>query len=1184
MFLRRLELYGFKSFAKRTKIEFGPGITAIVGPNGSGKSNIADAIRWVLGEQRVKSLRGQTMEDLIFAGSDQRSSLGYAEVVLVLDNSLGILPLDFTEVAVTRQIYRSGDSQFSINKVQCRLRDIQELFLDTGIGRDTYAIISQGQVEKVLTMRPEERRLLLEETAGVLKYRYRKEEVLRKLAEAEQNLLRLQDLLSELEQNLPILKKEAEQERLYREYRAQLENEQISLAIYQLDKWRWEQSTQVEKLQAKKRQEEELTTSVIETISLIQERKVALSLQEENLRQKQQSLSVTQAQAARLEEGINYRQERCRQLSQEQTKKQDNLQHIKLRSQELMAQAEKARNTMRLVQEQEKQSFQELAVQEGLLKELTQKFQVERQELELSKEQVLEALHKHTDAKNKWQLAQGRYQSMAANKLQLEQQISKLNNRMEKLEQRRKQVQAEKTQCLGTLAEYKHQMAIITEKQAKNQAQTERIKKQLKQNEQDLYQVKSRCQILQEMGQGYEGFHRGVRTILQGNLAGVCGPVAELLRVDKRFEIAVAVALGSSLQFLVVESDTVAQRAIEFLQQQKGGRATFLPLNAIGGQGLPKSVKALLKMPGVLGRAVELVQFDPIYQEIAEYLLGRVIVTEELSIARELARKLNFRYKLVTINGELIDPGGAITGGTLNQNQVALLSRKREEEELSQRQEVLTRSVEVLERKRVALAQQDTELQMEQKKLGERIKENEFQLVQLNKEEDDLERERQRAQEEKSVLEWERQETVKALLDAKVDLEAQEQEISYWEKEEQRLREYVRKKETGLQGRTAAEAQLREEVNALKIKLAGLSEQIKGQQYQVLELENRCQEQDANERKEVAELNRLKEEEEQVQSMLENERAVLARILETEAQLYNEVQELQAERVKLTDSLALLEQEVRDKEKELTIIRESLHQLERELTRLETAIAESERHLFEDYSITPAKADHYRRQEKSITSRQKDIAKYKSAISELGNVNLRASVQYQELEERYQFLHKQQEDVKEAKRSLRKLLQEIDSISRKRLEKTFKEVQYSFRKVFQELFGGGEAKLQFTQEEDLLDAGLEIIVQPPGKKLQNLLLLSGGEKALAAIAFLFGILQVKPSPFCILDEIDASLDAVNANRLGDFLQRYAQVTQFIVITHRQELIQRADTLYGVAMDSSGLSQLISLKIGDTMVG
>ncbi|NLP17476.1 MAG: chromosome segregation protein SMC [Firmicutes bacterium] len=1184
MLLRRLELFGFKSFAKRTKLEFGPGITALVGPNGSGKSNIADAIRWALGEQRLKLLRCEKIEDLIHLGPDKHRSPGFCEVVLILDNSSGILPLDYSEVEVSRRAYRSGESEFKLNRTRCRLKDIQELFLDTGLGRDTYALINQGQVENLLTMKAQERRLMLEEAAGILKYRYRKGEVLNKLAESEQNIMRLNDLLIELNHQLSLLEEEATQEKLYRQYREELKTSQIALALHKVNSLQKQREKDIQKLQEKQCRKQGMETKLRTLDAEIEKEKLVGHFKEEKLSEKRQNLAIIQASTSRLEESIALREKQNLSLQREGARKKQQ-QKIRIdKIAEIRSSKKEAGKLIEFLQQETYAVDKELESLTERMKQYQEKWQQKEEGLEADRDEAFEIIRRQSEGKNKWQSLSTRRESVKKSLLQAGQQLQNIERELSGLKKEKDILGQEQKKWASILIRTDKTLAYLGMEMEKTLALVENIQGVWQEKRRQLDRVQARLDFLRELERSFEGYYRGVQAILKNFNRGIYGTVADLFHVDKDLEKAIGVALGSTLQFLVVKNDNIAQEAIKYLLTKKLGRATFLPLNTIRGRNLPSHGQALLALPGVLGRAADLVTADTSFRPVVEFLLGQVIIVKDLPSARVIAQKGNYRFKIVSLNGEIITPGGAITGGTLGQSQIQLLSRKRETKELLKEYKDLSNEVQLLENTLTSEQEKMTVIKADVERSQEEKKQARIKLDEIERKKEDLDQRIEKNRKVFNTLRWEQKSAEGILEELEESIKLQEEELSQLEKEDRERQERLRKAEVALKEYKSKQEYRQEKITSLKVNKASLVQQLKAQEAYFKKLLEQHSEAQKIMLEEEKELNVLQREQENLSRQLELDHEILAKDKEKEMKLRQEVEELRAEKEENQITLSALQKESKEQRENIAIVVEETHQLEKKLTKLETSLAGIKRRLFADYRLSAAQAEKYKEEIVSVGKWHRRIAELEKKLDQLGNINLRAGEQYKQLQERYDFLTQQMEDLVEARKTLSELLQRIDSESKERLIKTFTEVQDSFQKVFQELFEGGKAQLSFTDTDNPLEAGLEIMVQPPGKKLQNILLLSGGEKALAAIAFLFGILQVKPSPFCVLDEIDASLDDVNAVRLGNFLRRYVGQIQFLLITHRQEIIKQADILYGIAMDKHGTSQFLSLDIGDDMVG
>ena len=1184
MLLRRLELFGFKSFANRTKLEFGPGITALVGPNGSGKSNIADAIRWALGEQRLRLLRCEKNDDLIHINPGQFRNPGFCEAVLLLDNSSGILPLDYSEVEVSRRVYRSGESEFMLNRTRCRLKDIQELFLDTGLGRDTYALINQGQVENLLTMRAEERRLMLEEAAGILKYRYRKGEVLNKLTESELNIRRLNDLLVELNHQLSILEKEAIEEKNYRQCRQELEASQITLALHEINSWQKEREKVLQKIQGENCRQQSIETRLQTLEARIEEEKLALHFKEEKLSKERQNLAICRTNLGRLEESIAWREERNQTLLGEIERKE---QQQKIRADKIteIKSAQKETEIMiDLLHRQRAGLEKELKSLAGAGKQYQEKWREKEIRFDADRDQAFEILRRQSEGKNEWQLLNARRESIKHSISQGQQQLGDIEGELLALRSQNAFLVQEKIEWGNNLI--KADKALTSLKREINiiQVREEDIQGTWRQKQGQLEQARARLHFLQELESSYGGYHRGVQAILKNFSRGIYGTVADLIQVDENLEGAIAVALGSALQFLVAKNDDIAQDAIEYLVDNKLGRATFLPLNTIQGKNLSGHGQALLTLPGVLGRAADLAKADPPFCPVVEFLLGQVIVVKDLFHARMVAKKGNYRFNIVSLRGEFITPGGAFTGGTLGQGQIQLLSRKREIQELLERHKVLNSEVQLLETDLTSIRGIRTATMADIDRAQDERKQAEMRLREIEREGKKLNQNLKKGGKVLDALGWEQKSAEEELRELDKNMGLLEQRLSQLEKEDGEVQERLRGAEDILKEYRRMQEYHQNKITNLRVDNAGLIQQLQSQGDYLGKIKEQYSEAREALLEEEKEINILKKEEGNIRLQLELEYNTRAVEKHREAELRQRIEVLRVEKEEGQRNLSMLQEESRVLRDNIIQVIERTHQWEKNLTKLETSLTEVKRRLFADYKLSPAQAEKYKSEILSISGWHQRVTELQKEMAQCNDVNLRAGEQHQELRGRFDFLTQQREDLVTARKTLSELLEEIDAVSKERLQKTFIKVQKSFQKVFRELFEGGKTRLSFTDSKNPLEGGLEIMVQLPGKKLQNILLLSGGEKALAAIAFLFGILRVKPSPFCVLDEIDASLDDVNAVRLGNFLRRHGDQIQFLLITHRQEIIKQADILYGIATDEYGVSQILSLDMENDMVG
>ncbi|WP_102262167.1 chromosome segregation protein SMC [Mesobacillus jeotgali] len=1182
MFLKRLDVVGFKSFAERISVEFVPGVTAVVGPNGSGKSNITDSIRWVLGEQSAKSLRGAKMEDIIFAGSDSRKPLNFAEVTLTLDNEDQSLPLDYNEVSVTRRVYRSGDSEYLINKQNCRLKDIIDLFMDSGLGREAFSIISQGRVEEILNSKPEDRRTIFEEAAGVLKYKSRKKKAESKLFETQENLNRVTDIIHELEGQVEPLKIQASIAKDYLQQKEELEQIEVALTAYEIEELhgRWEQLSK----QLEQHKEGEIQQSAV-------------------LQKKEAEIEKMRDQLAALDESVSDLQNVLLHASEELEKLEGRREVLKERKKnasqnkgQLEKNIEELTSSVSLLEKQKAEYQESVNVLSAEASALQKELQEKQEQLKLYSEDVeikidsiksdyIEVLNEQAGAKNEKIYIEQQLQQQAA-------KGSKLDNENDRFVSIRDEINEKKAEIekkvVSSQQELEEQARIYFEEQKKLESfknNYEKQEKTLYQAYQYLQQAKSKKEMLEEMEEDYSGFFQGVKEVLKARdtrLQGIEGAIAELIHVPKQYETAIETALGGAMQHIVVQNEENARVAIQFLKQKSFGRATFLPLSIIKGKYLASSQLALLSgNSAYIGTAADLIQFDQKYAEVVKSLLGNVVIARDLKGANEIAKMLQYRSRIVTLDGDVVNPGGSMTGGAVKQKSSSLLSRKGELEELTNKLADMEEKTNLLESKVKSLKAetQASEARLEElRKTGEELR---FKQQSLKGDLREVELEQKNINERLSVYDSEKTQldSDKAKLESRLGeldglLAKYRKDLIQFDKEIERL--------TALKNsNSTSKDTLISEISDLKISLASKKEQRSHVKEKLDSAVIQAEEQSKKLDTLIEDLSLLSSEMTDSSSGETQLEEAAKRKLQDKNETLMLISSRRNERLELQNKLEDQELESKELRRLLKGINGVLKDEEVKLNRLDVELDNKLAHLREEYllSFEAAKeqypltipADEARRRVKLI----------KMAIEELGTVNLGAIEEYERVSERYEFLLEQRNDLQEAKDTLFLVIEEMDHEMKKRFEHTFTAIRSHFESVFQALFGGGRADLRLTQPEDLLNTGVEIVAQPPGKKLQNLGLLSGGERALTAIALLFSILKVRPVPFCILDEVEAALDEANVYRFAQYLKKYREETQFIVITHRKGTMEEADVLYGVTMQESGVSKLVSVRLEDS---
>ncbi len=1181
MFLKRLELQGFKSFADKTVLDFSKGATAVVGPNGSGKSNISDAIRWVMGEMSAKSLRGSNMQDVIFAGTQIRKPVNYAQVSLVLDNSEKVFPIDFEEVIVTRRVFRSGESVYQINKANCRLKDIHELFMDTGLGRDGYSIIGQGNVSQILSTKAEERRSLFEEAAGVAKYKYRKEEAIRKLNSVEDNLTRIQDITTELETQLSPLEAQSEKARkyllLYEEYKsldinlslrtiehnkraveeadrlyASVEGELSGLRQHESETEQklsglYEQSKQIDEQQAEKNaqliENEARSSSNLNEISIaennIKNNHSILGRVDHEMDETRQKNRERQNQIGEYQNTVSKARQSTKAMSSEFDALKAETDTISNQQNDLHSQIEGLKSD---IIEQMNQIASEKARVDGMQK-LRNNF--------LQRQQAVEAEIKS--------LAAGRENTQQEIR-EADQQVKEKNEKLRSLKlQYEKQVQSQKEfqQLQNELTNQIHSLSV------------------------DLRSKQSKKRMLEEMENSYEGYARSVKTVLQApqlKSLSIYGTVSGLIDVEKKYVTAIEIALGGALQNIIVETEEDAKQAIAFLRSNKSGRATFLPVSSVRGNVLDQ-LNAVKKEDGFVGLASELIRYDKKYDGIFKSLLGRVIVVETIDHAIALSRKFGYRFRVVTLAGDVLNSGGSMSGGSVNKTS-GFLSRATEIKTLAGEITALGLKQQELEQKKQQQEQSLQSLQYQLESGRGLIREYEDEVLRLENTSAHL----------KQAL----QNSGTTEQNFTAELEQIQQQLAVSADEIALLLQNVRNKESetgkmnaavqSLEEEYAKVAQLREQKNHQlmdqTLKMGSIEKDIQLAKEHIrtltLEIENanaalKAKEQDKQ---------RICQQNDALYQEIHQKEQLNEQIQQLSQELKKQITSIEQQKVKVVQQM----QEIQSSNKDLT---ERLLQLQQELSRVETKRVklnmEQENisnRLWEDYEITYSTAQEFKKELENEKEAAKEAASLKAQIKALGSINLDSIEEYKTVKERFEFLSTQKADLEQAKDNLNKVIVSMEELMEKHFEEQFTLINESFGEVFTELFGGGKGRLYLSDRDNILESGIEIEVQLPGKGLQNINLYSGGEKSFIAIALLFAILRVKPTPFCILDEIDAALDDVNVSRFATYLKNYIDQTQFIVITHRRGTMEAANVLYGVTMQEKGVSKLLSLQIDD----
>lgn len=1181
MYLKRLEMQGFKSFADKTVLEFMPGITSVIGPNGSGKSNISDAIRWVLGEQSMKSLRGSKSEDIIFAGTQNRKSLGFAEASLVFDNTDGKLPVEYTEVTVTRKIYRSGESGYYINKTPCRLKDVLELFMDTGIGKDGYSIIGQGKIDEILSNKSEDRRHIFEEAAGIVKYRVRKVESEKKLEHTKLNLLRINDILSEIESNIEPLRIQSEKARKFLDLREELKSIEVGLFLYNIESYKEKLQKVIEDNEILKSQNEEASNKMQEISDLKEKLKQEIDDITNNIENMQNLGFESEKEKERLNSEINISKERITNNKENDNRYNAEIEEIKLRIKDLeeekKAKLDKKNNLFT-----NKEKFQkELEEKEKELEEANKKLSSKELEIEEKKKIVSD----NTDAK---------YEKQA--------NISTIEANLENIEKRKKQIATEidfniseldstrltKEEIAKVFYEIEDKKNKATKSLNEISSKSEETERKIKEYDDTInklsseYRIKeSRLKFLKETEREKEGYIRSVKNLLldcekdNSLKKGLHGVLASILKTPKEYETAIEMTLGAALQNVVTETEQDAKKLVEHLRKNNLGRASFLPISTVKGKKLEKYNSKNIN--GIQGIASDLVEYNKKYEQIVLSFLGRTVIVDDMDTAIALAKQNNYSFRIVTLKGDLINPSGAITGGSVAQKTVNILGRAREIEDLEKELKKINSKIEKIQQEKEEYLNDSESVLEEINSLEKSLQEIDIvyaadkqKLIAVEENIDRIQKRLEKLKTEKEELEKQKEEEIK-------NKEQEEADIKKISEENIELNAIIEQFANLNKDNQTYIDDLNMDVTNLKISVSSFDES----ESSIDEMVERINLDIENNNSSIESKLKQKENIKLDNETLENNiKELLEKINEIDEKVNNsgnQVNELKAQRIEKNNSLSKAEKDYESQFEVIEGLKEQIVKIDVKKSKLEQDIEDVVNKLWEEYELTPNNVGEYQKPE-NVQSTTKQVNKLRIQIKELGSINVDSIEEYNTTKQRYDFMCEQRLDLEDGIAKLKKVIQDMTSTMKTQFAKQFEIINKNFGEVFKELFGGGKAELILTDPENILECGIDIHVQPPGKKLQNMTLLSGGEKAFTAIALLFAILKINPSPFCVLDEIEAALDDVNVFRYADYLKKFTDNTQFLVITHRKGTMEAADTVYGITMEENGISKLLSMKL------
>jgi len=1179
LILKRIEIHGFKSFADKIVLDFNSGISAVVGPNGSGKSNISDAVRWVLGEVSAKSLRGASMQDIIFLGTEKRKPLNFAQVTLVLDNRDKIFKIDFEEVTVTRRVFRSGESSYFINKSHCRLKDITELFMDTGLGREGYSIIGQGRVDQILSTKAEDRRNLFEEAAGISKNKHEKEEAERKLKSVEENLLRIDDIIAELEKQIAPLEKQAEKAKeyfvLYDEYKI-LDVSMSALFIKKNQKSIEENMLNYNKVYEERKELEENEKKLESSLSKLYE-KININDEEnkrenERLKENLNNISDAEKQVGILENDIKNNIKISERIENDKAVTSEKKDTAESRITEFEGKIALSEEYAAVI-EKRIESIRENAGEAD--NELKKKKNV----IEGMKSDIITLMNEAASIKERMSGIDRLRQSFLERQESVNAELSGFN---ESMEQRQKDI--ENTDRLineksDKLIQMRERLKRFNERKARANEKNNSVTAKLNSLNIEYNSKNSRKKMLEDMENSYEGYSKSVKAVLTAQELKRCeiyGTVSSLIRTDSRYITAIETAIGGGMQNIVVENEEDAKKAIAYLKRTKAGRATFLPVSSVRMLGNP--IPNLKGTAGYIGIAADLVECDMKYREIIRSMLGRIAVTDNIDTAVEISRRYGYKFRIVTLEGDVINAGGSLSGGTASKNS-GFLSRTNDIKMLADELVVIYNNIKALkeehEKNNAELASLNDQTEIYQPM----VREYEDDLIKLKSESEHLKESAENGAKSKEAFENELEEIKTQLKETGEQIgilineaaskenmvKSLETRIVELESEYDRMvreRDEFNEKNTG---EIMELNSIRKDIDVFKDNILQINKEITSYEMDIRKYDEEIRDISAKNKESAEKAEQLK------------------KSIEEFAQMQIKIQEnidlISEKKSRITDEMKSIQNSNKDVTERLLLLGEQISRLSAKDEKLRADGERVVNKLWDKYEITVTTAEEMAKPIENETETKKRIDELNSKIKSMGNLNLNAVDEYLSVKERYEFESSQRNDLTESKLKLEEMISEIYNLMSKRFFEQFNAINESFSKVFSDLFGGGTGRLYLTEPDDVLQSGIEIEVQLPGKGFRNITLYSGGEKAFIAIAILFAILKVKPTPFCILDEIDAALDDVNISRFATYLKHYADV-QFIIITHRRGTMEAADTLYGVTMQEKGVSKLLSLKIDD----
>lgn len=1179
MFLKSLEIQGFKSFADKVYFSFSPGVTAIVGPNGSGKSNVVDAIRWVLGEQSAKTLRGAKMEDIIFSGSVDRKPVGMARVTMILDNSQRVFSMDCDEIEVSRTLHRSGESQYMLNKSVCRLKDIQELFMDTGLGKDGFSVIGQGKIEEILTLHAEERRGLIEEAAGISKYKYRKREAERKLEATNDDMTRLDDILYELEKRLGPLSKQAEKVRVYRSLKAESDALQLSHLTKQYLEDKASMDTQTQSLQQKKQEALSAQVQLNQSEADITEKKLALEEKRHAMEAVQTAYNDALREAQEHERALGILSERQQHIEKNHANLVQVLETEQIQLQDLQVQTDAAQEAVLANAQTVHDITEEALVAQNTLNDSEQALSQLKCDIDAFQSEQFSVLSKQATINNEMTRLEQSLSGDSARKERLEQRLATLSEQKDGVTLKMAHEEEREGTVQKTAFHVREAVESVQKELQITQQNLKELDEKSRQTAHALMQAKSRLETLEEFESSGEGYFQGVQAVLrakkEARLSGIQGSVLQLLDIPSEYLTAIENALGGAAQNVVVDSDRDAQQAIGWLKKERRGRVTFMPLNLVKG----KRQDINFQDDAVIGLALDVVRFDEKFEPIMAQLLGRVWVLRDLESATQLAKRTGSKYRFVTLDGDVIAPGGTMTGGHLKK-QSSIVYRKHEMGVLRTRIEGLAsdmRTIDVAqnnERMRLSmLEEKHQQLQADAQDSQLKLREVEIVKNQLQEQLKRLQREIDLEEMNKNELRMANEDAQAALLNLKNDSAEIAVRLSEIEAGVQERRANL----TALEdGREAAQCA----VQAVLVRKATVDEQYQAHQKEAQRLRARLELLSTQYDGKKAESESLQAEKEQLEVEIVAIKDALHQAFHHYQAQNEQIQEAKECIDRMDEQVRVQENQIVEARKHYDKLWRTFQTAEMQLARIEERVRHLEEQFLELFGYSPEEAIAHADLVLDTKRAVEQLKTLRKKIEMLGEINFTALEEYEQVSEQATFLRVQIDDLNQAKEKLESVIHEMEITMANRFKEAYEKVNEQFAQIFTTMFGGGNARLELSMPGRYLETGVEIIAQPPGKKERVLTLLSGGERALTAAALLFALLEVRPSPFVILDEIEAALDEANVERFASFIMQYANKTQFIIISHRKGTMEAASVLYGITMDANGVSKQVSVRLSD----